>query len=228
MIVITGASDGLGHEIAKIYKKAGKHVVNISRTECSVADHNLLHDLSIGSEITSAAREVLKIDEPIEAVINCIGIWGEQPFGQMTEEETDAIFAVNVKAPGLFISALIERIKLDGSDVVNVSSTAGLKGTNEHPMYSASKWAERGLTEGLRAELKATKSRVVSVYPGGMKTKFFEKSLDKDITEDGAYWMDPAEIAGCIKQLLDLPKGIEVSEITLNRKKASRNIDRLN
>lgn len=220
MIVITGASDGLGHEIAKAYKAAGKRVVNVSRHECSVADDNFLHDLSKGAEITAATQQITAIDEPIDAVINCIGIWGEQPFGKMTEEETDALLATNVKAPALFLSALLDRIKQDGSDVVNVASTAGLKGNKEFPVYNASKWGERGLTEALREELKSTPSRVIAVFPGGMKTKFFEKNLDKDITEDGTYWMEPAEVAKCIKQLLDLPKGIEVSEVTLNRKKA--------
>lgn len=219
MIVITGASDGLGHEVAKLYAGSGKRVVNVSRRECSIASDNFLHDLSIGSQVSSAADEILAIDEPIESIINCIGIWGEQPFGKMTEEETDALLSVNIKAPALFLSALIDRIKQDGSDIVNIASTAGLKGNPTHPVYAASKWGERGLTEALREDLKKTKSRVTTVYPGGMKTKFFEKNLDNDITEDGTYWMEPSEVAKCIKQILDLPKGIEVSEITLNRKK---------
>jgi short-subunit dehydrogenase len=219
MIVITGASDGLGLEIAKQYIEAGKRVVNVSRRECPVATDNLLHDLSIGAEITAAAEEIIAFNEPIEAIINCVGVWGEEPFGQMTETETDALLSANIKAPALFLSALIDRIKKDGADVVNVASTAGQKGSAGHPLYAATKWGERGLTESLREELKSSASRVVGVNPGGMKTKFFEKALEKDITEDGSYWMEPAAVAKCIVQILELPKGIEVSEITLNRKK---------
>lgn len=219
MIVITGASDGLGHEIAKLYNDSGKTVVNISRRECSVADHNVLYDLSQAGQVAKAAEDVLKIDEPLEALINCIGVWTEEPIGKISEAMVDTVLATNAKAPMLLISGLMERIRKDGSDIVNVVSTAGLKGNKAHAAYVASKWAERGFTDSVRDELKDTSSRVIGFYPGGMKTKLFEKDLGTDITENDTYWMDPTEVAKCVKQLLDLPKGIEVSEITLNRKK---------
>ena len=120
----------------------------------------------------------------------------------------------------LLTSGLLPRIKKDTADVVNVVSTAGLQGSKHHAAYVSSKYAERGYTDSLRDELKDTLSRVIGFYPGGISTGLFVKDTDDDITKDGSYWMEPAELAKCIKQLLDLPKGIEVSEITLNRKKA--------
>ncbi|MDQ5972357.1 MAG: hypothetical protein QG553_516 [Patescibacteria group bacterium] len=219
MIVITGASDGLGHEIAKLYKASGKTVVNISRGECSVADHNLVYDLSKGDQIAAAVQAVLALDEPLEVLINCVGIWSEEPIGQMTEQVTQQVLDVNAKAPMMVIAGLMERIRQDGTDILNVVSTAGLKGNKNHAAYVASKWAERGFTDSVREELHDTPSRVIGFYPGGMKTKLFAKDLGKDITDNGTYWMDPAAVAVCVKQILDLPKGIEVSEITLNRKK---------
>ncbi len=222
MIIITGASDGLGKEIAKLYKASGVKVINISRRECEEADINLQHDLTQGSEISAAVEQISKMPEEITALINCVGVWGEEPIADMTESEVDLLLATNIKAPMLLVSGLISKIKADGADVVNVISTAGLWGNKDHIAYAASKWGERGFTEALRAELKNTASRTMSFYPGGMKTKFFEKSLGTDITDDGSYWMDPAAVALCLKQLLDLPKNIEVSEITLNRKKVTQ------
>ena len=55
--------------------------------------------------------------------------------------------------------------------------------------------------------------------PGGMKTKLFEKALEQDLTNNNEYWMDPKDIASLVLQLLALPKGMEVSEIIINRKK---------
>ncbi len=221
MIVITGASDGLGKEIAKLYKESGQKVVNISRRDSEFAVVNIQADLTKGEEIKYAAEQVLQIKEDIGALINCVGIWGEERIGEMSSEETELLLATNVKAPMLLISSLIAKIKADGADVVNVISTAGLRGNKDHMAYAASKWGERGFTEALRSELKDTKSRVISFFPGVMKTKFFEKNLGEDTTEDGTCWMDPAAVALCLKQLLDLPKSIEVSEITLNRKKVA-------
>ncbi len=219
-VVITGASDGLGLEIAKLYKASGIRVVNISRTACSAADDNLLYDLSIAANISKATQDVLSSSDPIEAVIHCIGVWGEESMNAMTDEATELLLATNLKAPMLLSSGLLERIRSDEADVVNVVSTAGLKGNKRHSAYVASKWGQRGFTDSLREELGDTPCRVIGFYPGGMKTKLFEKDLGNDITDDGSYWMDPAEVAKCLKQLLDLPKGIEVSDITLNRKKS--------
>lgn len=221
MIIITGASDGLGLEVAKIYKQAGMTVVNISRRQSEFADYNILHNLQEGEEIQSAVGEILQIDEKLEAVINCIGVWTSEPIGKITEAEIKRTMATNVKSNILITSELLEKIKQDSADVLNVISTAGLKGNSHHALYVASKWAQRGYTLSLQDELKDTKCRVISFCPGGIKTKLFEKDLGEDITEDQTTWMNPADLAVFIKQILDLPKSIEVSEVVLNRKKNS-------
>ena len=219
MIVITGASDGLGLEIAKVFKADGKKVVNVSRRQSLVADINVLCDLSKPEEIQKAVKEILAIDEPLEVLINNAGIWTEEPMDKISDEAAETAWAVNAKAPMLLTSGLMDRIKKDQADVVNVVSSAGLEGSSHHAAYVASKWAERGFTKSLQQELKGTLSRVIGFYPGGISTGLFVKDTDNDITQDGSYWMDPVALATCIKQLLDLPKGIEVTEIRLERKK---------
>lgn len=215
MIVITGASSGLGLEVARIYKEAGKKVINISRRKSEFADVNICVSLREGEEIIEAANRVREINEPIEALINCIGVFNNQPFGEITEDEIKRLMSTNVKAPALLSSLLIDRIKKDESDVLNVLSTAGTKPKANEPLYSASKWAARAFTLSLQQELVKTRCRVISFCPGGMKTEFFEKAdSDTDLTT----FMEPVEIAKTIKYILDLPKGIEVSEIILNRK----------
>lgn len=221
MIIITGASDGLGLEVAKVYKKAGAKVLNVSRRVSEFADYNILHDLREGSEILSAVKEISKINEKLEAIINCIGVWSQEPIGEITEVEIKRLMSTNLKSNILLTSELLARIKQDSTDILNVISTAGLKGNSHHALYVASKWAQRGYTLSLQDELKDTRCRVVSFCPGGIKTKLFEKNLAKDITEDDTTWMDPADLALFIKQILDLPKSIEVSEVVLNRKKNS-------
>lgn len=214
-IVITGASDGLGLELAKLYKEAGKVVVNISRRECKYAEHNIVLNLREGAEVQEAARRVLEMSEPIEALVNSIGTFSTEPFGDITEDEIKRLMSTNVKAPMLLTSELIERIKSDGTDVLNVISTAGTKGNPKHPVYVASKWAERGYTKALQEELKGTKCRVISFCPGGMQTGFFEKTGENPTDNS---WMQPKDVAVLMKNILDLPKNMEVSEIIVNRK----------
>lgn len=218
MIVITGASDGLGLEVAKLYKESGKKVVNISRRSSKYADENILRSLREGSEIEAAAQAVKAIDESLEAVINCAGVLSVEELGKITEDEIKRVMSTNLKGPILLISNLVDRIKKDGTDIVNVSSTAGLKGNIDQAVYGASKWALRGFSANLQAELKDTSSRVISFCPGGFKTKLFVKATGNDNTADGTEWMNAADVALCLKQLLDLPKNMEVSEIIINRK----------
>ncbi len=219
MIVITGASDGLGHEVAKLYKKSGKIVVNVSRRECPEADKNLLHDLREGKEIIAAAKEILAMDEPLEAVINCVGVYTNQSLGEITEDEIKRTMSTNVKAPILLVSNLIERIKKDKADIVNVASTVGTKAYPNEAVYGASKWAVRGFSANLQLELKDYPCRVISFCPGGFKSKLSEKAAGRDNTTEGE-WMRTEDVAKALKQTLDLPKNMEVSEIIINRKQA--------
>ncbi|MEK7059169.1 MAG: SDR family oxidoreductase [Patescibacteria group bacterium] len=218
MIVITGASDGLGMELAKLYATAGKTVINVSRKTCKYASHNFLHDLREGEGIIAAAKQITDLDEPLEALINCAGVISFQELGSITEDEIKRTMATNVKAPIMMVSSLIDRIKHDGTDIVNVASTIGTKGYADQAIYGASKWAVRGFSANLQVELKDYPCRVISFCPGGMKTKMFIKATGIDSTDDGGEWMSPSDVAECLKQLLDLPKNMEVSEIIINRK----------
>ena len=219
MIIITGASDGLGKQVAKLYKEAGKNVVNISRRECEYADVNICINLREGSEIKKATDQILAIDEPIEALINCAGVMSVQKLGEITEEEIKRLMSTNIKPQILLVSNMYKRILKDGTDIVNVSSTVGLKGKPGETIYGASKWAVRGFSQNLQEEFKGKPNRIISFCPGGFKTKMFKKVSGIDNTEDGSEWMKPDDMASLLKQILDLPKNMEVSEIIINRKK---------
>lgn len=218
MIVITGASDGLGLELAKLYKEAGKTVVNVSRRKCECADINLLHNLREGEEIIAAANEIMEISEPLEILINCAGVFTNEALGKITEDEIKRAMSTNVKAPILLVSNLLERIKKDHTDIANVASAVATKANPNETVYGASKWALRGFTANLQLELKSYPCRVIGFYPGGFASKLFVKATGKDNTKDGSEWMMTADVALCLKQLLDLPKNMEASEIRLNRK----------
>jgi short-subunit dehydrogenase len=140
-------------------------------------------------------------------------------MNKISDAAAEAAWTVNAKAPMLLTAGLLDRIKNDQADVVNVVSNAGLEGSSSYAAYTVSKYAERGFTESLREELRDTLCRVIGFYPGGISTGLFVKATNNDITKSG-YWMDPAALATCIKQLLDLPKGIEAYDIRIERKKA--------
>jgi len=218
MIVITGASDGLGKQLAKLYKEAGKKVVNISRNECEYADANITLSLREGPDIEKAAKQINELGEPIEAIVYCAGVLSVQPLGKITEDEIKRLMSTNVKSQILLTSNLLDRIKKDKTDIVLVSSTVGTKGYVDQAVYGASKWAVRGFAANLQAEFKDMPNRVVSFCPGGFATQLFNKATGEDNTLNPDEWMSAEDVALFIKQILDLPKNMEVSEIIVNRK----------
>lgn len=220
MIVVTGASDGLGLQLARLYKSSGKRVVNISRRVSDYSDDNVITDLSSEGSITSAVETILQIDDPIEALINCAGVMSLEPLNKVTGNELDRVFGVNIKGPILLVSGLTDRLKRDGTDIVNVSSTVGLKSYVDQAAYGASKWAMRGFSNNLQLELKDT-NRVISFCVGGFKSDIAKKIHGKDLS-DPENWMDPEDIAAFMKQILDLPKNMEVTEIIINRRPANK------
>ena len=220
MIVITGASDGLGKALAKLYLDAGKKVVGLSRTPCDEGVEYIKTDLHDEQSIANAATEIIAKKEPLEALINCAGVLSIEHIEELTTEEIDNVLMTNVRAPLVLTSRLMRVIKEDGADIVNVASTVGFKGYLEQAAYGASKWAMRGFSANLQAELKNYPSRVISFCPGGFKTKLFEKATGTDNTTSQGEWMSAEDVARCLKQLLDLPKNMEVSEIVINRKQA--------
>lgn len=218
MIVITGGSDGLGLELVKLYKASGKEVVNVSRKESDDADLNITCDLTEHADIKAAAEKINSLDGEIEALINCAGVLSVQKLESIDDDELHKLLMTNVEGMILLTSKLVDKIRKEYADIVNVSSTVGTKAYPDQAGYGASKWAVRGFSANLQLEFKDTPTRVISFCPGGFKSNLYEKATGEDNTINEDEWMKPKELAVFIKQILDLPKNMEVTEVIVNRK----------
>ena len=215
-IIMTGASDGLGKELAKLCVEENIEVISLSRSKPDYPCIHIKTDLADDKSITKAVEEIKSKYADFDTLIHCAGLYSDQPIGSITYEELEATMRVNALAPIFLTSQLFELVKKNEADVLNITSTAGLKGQANHIAYGASKYAQRGFGDNLRADLSKTLCRVINIYPGGMNTNFFKKYNGSDKAAD---FMNPADVAVQIFSVLKLPKNIEVSEITINRKK---------
>ena len=134
-------------------------------------------------------------------------------------EDVENVFRVNLIGPMFLISQLMELIKTNNADIVNVGSTVGYKAYGNQAAYDTSKWAIRGLNLYLQTELKDTEIRVIGYNPGGMNTEFFDKNIQKEY--DASQYMNPKGIASLLITILESPKEMEVSEIVINRRVAN-------
>ncbi|MGB0894412.1 MAG: SDR family NAD(P)-dependent oxidoreductase [Parashewanella sp.] len=222
--VITGASGGLGSELAVQLSELGYELVLSGRNReklhvvakrCVTKTHINVADLIDAAQVDSLARESVQVFGCApNLVINCAG---KGLFGQLDDLDSKAIsqtLLVNQLAVIFCCQAFAPCLKKQGGTIVNVMSTAAQKGKANESVYCAAKWGVRGFTESLREEYKATDVRIVAVYPAGMNTEFWKNS-DVDYSIDS--FMSPKDAATMITTALtQVDKGF-VSDIVLSR-----------
>jgi len=205
--IVTGASSGLGREIALLLGEGDRQVVGVSRRpfhEPPIA--SVAGDASL-RETAARAVDAAKQFGRIAVLVNCAGAGVFGPVGSYDDAAIARVIESNLIATIMFCEALFPRFRTDGGTIVNVLSTAALIGKPNESVYCAAKWGARGYTESLRAEAKGTKARIIAVAPGGMDTAFWS-----DRRSD---FMDPKEIAAIIVDAIERP--VNVGEIVINR-----------
>lgn len=184
-IMITGAGSGLGAMLAKLYIENGDFVIFVGRTlerlqsKAVLFDEGGLQSAVYSCDVSShtsvmSLKESIKTDHgSIDILINCAGIGYFGPLSVMTSDQLESMFQVNtfgtIYMSQAFIPLLTQRL-------MNIISTAGLKGKNNESFYVASKFAVRGFTESLQVEFKDEEITITAVYMGGMATHFWDGS----------------------------------------------------
>lgn len=217
-VILTGASDGLGRAFGKKCVENGVEVVALCRTKPDYNCNFIATDLTSEESMQKACTAIRESYTDFNALINCAGIQKVQANDAVDYKNMLELFQVNSLAPIFLISELFSQIKNNNADIVNVGSTCGTKaGYTGETAYTTSKWGIRGTSYTLQAELKKTGCRVIQFNPGGMNTRIKAKDTGVEVS-DPENWMRPEDIAGVMLYILKLPKQLEVSEITINRK----------
>jgi short-subunit dehydrogenase len=222
--IVTGASQGLGLALSERLSEGGFFVVGVHRGKSAsaqwkklVADRKASEVVgSVGSdEIAKKAFAEAGQAGAIKLVVNCAGVGVFGPVGSYSRADVDEVFEANLIGTIIISEHATKHLRETGGTLVNVMSTAATIGRPNEAIYCASKWGARGYTESLRAELKGTKLRVISVYPGGMKTPFWASKTGR--ATDSSKFMDPADVADKIIAAINEKPNLYVSDITINR-----------
>jgi uncharacterized protein len=201
--IVTGASSGLGLEIARQLRTRGTLVIGVSRR----ASAEVSGDAS-KRETALRAIEAAEHLGTIDLLINCAGLGIFGPAGSYDAPSIAAVIDSNLIATINFCESLFPRFKECGGTIVNVLSTAALIGKTNESIYCAAKWGARGYGESLKAEAKGTKARIIAVAPGGMDTPFWNEPREG--------FMNPADVAATIVDAID--SRVDISEIVINRR----------
>lgn len=207
-----------GEAFGKLCTQHHINVIALCRTKPNYECNFIKTDLTDQNSIKEACQTIQENEKNFDALINCAGIPSIQKLEEITYQELENLMKVNSIAPMFLVNQLMNLIKENGADILNVGSTVGTKeGYPNQMAYTTSKWAIRGTSYNLQLELKKSNCRVIQFNVGGMNTKMHEKYNGIKI-ENPDEWMNPTDIANIMLYILNLPKNIEISEIMINRK----------
>jgi 3-oxoacyl-[acyl-carrier protein] reductase len=178
--LVTGGSSGIGYSIAKVLIEAGAQVAITGRDEKKLyRAAEALHAVAIRADVANESdvqrtfREVLQAFGHLDILINNAGFGVFKKLVDMDRASFDGVFATNVTGAMLMgREAAKHFIERNRGNIVNICSTASLRGAANGTAYYASKFALRGMTECWRAELRQYNIRLFLINPSEVLTNF--------------------------------------------------------
>jgi len=179
-VLITGGSSGIGRAIAQVLGSAGARVAITGRDERRLSEaaealkaHPIRADVTNEADVERTFREVLQKFDSLDVLVNNAGSGVFKNLVDMDRKSFDAVFATNVTGAMLMARQAAKHfIARKRGNIVNICSTASLRGAANGTAYYASKFALRGMTECWRAELRQHNIRVFLINPSEVLTNF--------------------------------------------------------
>ena len=231
IVVITGASSGLGEATARLLSKEGAIVVLGARRADrlrSLVDELISQDgkaVAMTTDVTQRDQVQKLVDAAVQAygridvIINNAGVMPQSLLEQLKVDEWDQMIDVNIKGVLYGIAAALPYMqKQKAGHIINVSSVASHKVGPGSSVYAATKHAVRALSEGLRQEVKPYNIRTTVISPGAVATELPNTITDaavgariKNFYADMAIPAD--SFARCVAFAMSQPEDVDINEI---------------
>ena len=221
--LITGAGKGIGKAVALALAAEGTNVILLARTTADleqtaaeaktfgVKTFILTADIADINSVNAAVKTALDEFKTIDILINNAGVGKFGKFLELTPEEFENIIRVNLMGVYYATRAVLPgMIEQQSGDIVNISSSAGLRGAALTSAYSASKFAVLGLTESLMQEVRKHNIRVTALTPSTVAT---DMAKDLNLTDGNPETvMQPEDLAELIVAQLKLNKRVFIKD----------------
>ena len=235
VVLITGASSGIGQSTAELLAKKGAKIVLAARRESRLKE---LAD-KINKAGGQAIYQVTDVTNPedskklvqyakekfgkVDAIFLNAGIMPSSPLSALHVEEWESMVDINLKGVLNGLAAVLPEFTAQKSGhVITTSSVAGLKAYPNGGVYGATKWAVRELMEVLRMESaqEGTNIRTATIYPAAINTELLNTITDTEAAKGMAalyeqYGLSPEAIARIVAFALEQPADVNVSEFTV-------------
>ena len=225
--IVTGASRGIGREIAILFGREGSTVVLAARTkklleqvageiqESGGRAVAITLDLNDEESIRKLVRVVKNRFGKLDMLVNNAGETHSAPLDETKTEDWDRLMRVNARGPFILCRETLGLLrKAESGYIVNISSVVGVKGYAMQSAYTASKHALRGMSISLAEELRGSNVRVHVICPGGVDTELVDK-VRPDIKKSEL--IKPAEIAELVLYLVTHKGNAVIDELHVRR-----------
>lgn len=233
LVVVTGASSGIGMEFAKRFSGEGHPVLMLARRkepmEALDLPHCLCHSVDVTdlSAMQAAITEAEAMYGKTDLLINCAGLMllgypAEQDF-----EEWSRMIDVNIKGVLAGTKAVLsDMMARNEGTIINISSIAGRKTFDNHSVYCGTKFAVHAITESMRKEVSGSNVRLIVIAPGVVETPLLSHTSSQRIKDDYVAWketieggLEPTQIADCAWFAYQMPQSVCVREIVIAKTK---------
>ncbi|MFC8731199.1 SDR family oxidoreductase [Luteimicrobium sp. NPDC057192] len=211
-VFVTGGSAGLGAAVVEAVLACGGKPAVLDRVAPRASVPSVEVDLADGAAAAEAVEHLALAVGPPDAVVTAAGIDACGPLAEIPADDWERVLRVNLFGTVAVVRAALPHLVRSGGRVVTVSSTLGLRGASDATAYSASKFAIRGFSQSLAAEL-AGRVGVTCLVPGGMRTGFFDGRPEQYKPGPDADLNDPANVAQAVVTALRQPAGCEIREL---------------
>ena len=220
VVVISGGSDGLGKEIARVLVPNNTVVIladseeKLKATALELGCDFRVCDITQPDMIEKVVQDIIAQYQRIDCLVNNAGIWIEGEIETNSIAQIKKAIEINTLGTIFLTRAVVPIMKKQKEGrIINIISGAGLHAKPKKTIYTASKFAVTGFTESLRQELAAFNISVTGIFPGKLKTNFLFKQ--QGITKDMRDALDPKEVARTVEFVLSLSNTTVLPEITI-------------
>jgi NADP-dependent 3-hydroxy acid dehydrogenase YdfG len=229
VVVITGASSGLGEATARQLAYHGARLVlgarRIDRLKALAKELSLREDAAVQTDVTQLEQVKRLVDQAVEShgridvLLNNAGLMPHSPLERGKVADWERMIDVNIKGVLYGIAAALPHMKAQKSGhIINVSSVAGHTVRAGGAVYSATKHAVRVISEGLRQEVKPYNIRSTIISPGAVATELPDSITEPDVAKNIHDFYErfalPAEsFASMVAFAIAQPEEVDVNEI---------------
>lgn len=229
IIVVTGASDGIGKQIALRLAKESSKLALIARDKTRLDEvgkeakklgaidvKTYTCDIRQTDKLETTIKSIISDFGEVDILINNAGIWQKlMPVDEISKEVVDDVIGTNLSALIHITRLLLPTLRTrDEAAIINVTSKSGVLAQEGQSVYTASKYGVRGFTEVLKLDLKDTNVKVAGVYQSGTNTKMFEKTGENFPTEK---FTNPSDLADVIGYMLTRPDKIWLHDVRVEK-----------